>query len=175
MQSMELSAEHRRFLLVDQGVGPMAINFLLNGVIAWLLFHSTELVPLWGQSSIASDTLATAFILPLATCLIVSRIVAWQVSSGRVPPLSSPATARFVSLLARRPPLHRGAVLGLAAVLLGAVPVIGWFAVGGPDELTLASFLWFKASFAAVLAAIVTPIIGWVALVTCSRASIAAW
>ena len=37
---MLLARDHRRFLIVDQGVGPTVVNFLLNAGIAWLMFRS---------------------------------------------------------------------------------------------------------------------------------------
>ncbi len=157
---MDISSEHRRFLIVDQGVVPTVYNFFLNGFIAWLLFRSAESVPLWGRSSIVVDTLATAFILPLATCIIVSYIVARQVSTGRISPIPEPATTPVVAWLAAHTPVQRGAALGLAGIVVAAIPVFLWFAIGGPKELALSSFLLFKASFAAALAVIVSPVIG---------------
>jgi hypothetical protein len=157
-----LSREHRRFLLLDQSVGPMVINFLLNGAIAWVVFRSAQSVPLWGQTSIAADTLATAFILPVMTSLIVSRLVRWQVRSGQLSPL--PASQALSSMWGRRSSLHRGAVLGAVAVVLAAAPVVVLFAAIGPAELERWRFIWFKAGFAAALGALVTPLIAWWAL-----------
>lgn len=165
---MTLSAAHRRFLVIDQGVAPALFNLALNAGIAWLLFRTAQVVPLWGQSSIAGDTLGTAFILPFMTALIVSRMVSGQVSRGRVPPLPRRPASGLFARLAASPPWRRGALLGLAGVLVGALPVVGYFAWAGPQQLGLHAFLWFKASFAAVLAAVVTPPIGWAALVAAS-------
>jgi hypothetical protein len=165
---MTLSPAHRRFLLVDQGVAPAVFNLLLNAGIAWLLFRSVAVVPLWGQSSIAGDTLGTAFILPFATALIVSRMVRGQVVQGRIPPLAEPPADGFMARFAARAPWRRGAVLGVAGVLGAALPVVAFFSLAGPSEMALHSFLWFKAGFAALLAAAVTPLIGWAALVSAS-------
>lgn len=165
---MTLSARHRRLLWLDQGIGSAVFNFLLNAGIAWLLFHSAEVVPLWGQSSIAGDTLATAFILPLLTSLIVSRMVAGQVAAGHIPPLAGPPGSRFLALLAGRGALGCGLLLGAAGMLAAATPVILWFQWAGPRALDLGAFLWFKASFAAALAAVVTPVIGLAALLRAS-------
>jgi hypothetical protein len=161
---MTLSPEHRRFLIVDQGVGATVINFLLNGGIAWALFHSVAYVPLWGQSSIAGDTFATAFLLPLLTCLIVTRIVHRQVASGHLLPLAVAPKLSAMQLLISLSTLRRGMLLGIGGVVLAALPTVLWFVWAGPSEVSLGSFLWFKASFAAVLAAGVTPLIAWLAL-----------
>jgi hypothetical protein len=65
-----LTPAQRRFVLLDDGVGAFVVNLLLNGAIAWLLFRKATHVPMWGQSSIADDTIVTAFLLPAITCLI---------------------------------------------------------------------------------------------------------
>lgn len=163
---MALSREHRRFLIVDQGVGATVVNFLLNGAIAWSLFRSAVRVPLWGESSIAGDTIVTAFLLPLLTCLIVTRIVHRQLAGGHVLPLAEAPRSGALQRLASLSTLRRGLILGLAGVVVAALPTVLWFASAGPPELARDSFLWFKASFAAVLAAGVTPLIAWLALMS---------
>jgi hypothetical protein len=164
VEAMALSPEHRRFLIVDQGVGAAVVNFLLNGGIAWLLFHSMAHVPLWGQSSIAGDTIATAFLLPLLTCLIVTRVVRRQIAGGRVSSLAATPASAVLQSLASLSTLRRGVFLGLGGVVFAAIPTILWFATLGPPQLSQESFLWFKASFAAVLAVGFTPLIGGLAL-----------
>lgn len=161
-----LSREHRRFLVRDQIFGSIVVNFLLNAGIAWVTFRSVEAVPLWGTSSIAADTLGTAFILPLLTSIIVSRLVWMDVRRGRLPPL--PAAATFASPWPRRSSASRGALVGAVAMVAAAVPVVAVFALAGPTELRTAPFIWFKAGFAAALGAFVTPLLAWWAL---SRAS----
>jgi hypothetical protein len=161
-----ISREHRWFLIVDQGIGPIVVNLLLNGVIAWVMFRSARAVPLWGQSSIAADTLATAFILPLLTSLIVSRVVRYQVRRGRLAPLA--VSQGFSSRWARRASWQRGAALGVAAVVLTAVPVVVLLSLTGPMEMGLWRFVWFKAAFAAGLGVLVTPLLGWWALASAS-------
>src|SRR5215475_6435530 len=117
---MELSDRHRRFLLLEQGAIPTVFNLLLNGLIAWGLFRSSPAVPLWGESSLGVDLLATAFLLPFLTCLIVSSLVARHVRSGKVPPLplGQPPHSHWF----QRSPSTRGLLLGVAGVLFGAAP-----------------------------------------------------
>ena len=38
-------AAHRRYLLIEQGIGAAIFNLLLNGVIAWFAVRSLERVP----------------------------------------------------------------------------------------------------------------------------------
>ena len=157
-----LSREHRRFLILDELAGSILINFPLNAGIAWALFRSKASVPLWGTSSIAADTIVTAFVLTVATALLATRYARAQVVSGKLPPV--PISEIRSSAWLQRSSLVRGTILGCVAIVLAAAPVIGAFAIAGPRELPLASFIWFKATFAAVLGAVVTPLVGWWAL-----------
>ena len=167
-----LAPDHRRFLVIDQGVGPTIFNFLLNAGIAWLMFRSAATVPMWGQSSIAGDTIATAFILPFLTCLIVGKVVAHQVGHGRVRAL--PEGDLPPSSLAFRASYQKGVLLGIACVVVTAIPVVWLLSQYGLSELQRGHFILFKATFAGILGGLVTPLIGWWALMNVSRRTRAA-
>jgi hypothetical protein len=155
-----MNAIHRRYLILEHGVGSAVINFFLNGLIAWLMFRSQANVPLWGQMSIAGDTIGTTFFLPFFTCLMVTRLARGHVRSGRIPHLSWHRTSH--PLLSRLPAttLRRAIMLGVACLLLIAPPAVAALVGAGWVDLPLWRFITFKATFAAGLAAIVTPIIG---------------
>lgn len=165
---MALSDRHQRFLVVEQGAVPTLFNLVLNGAIAWALFRSATHVPLWGESSLGVDLLATGFLLPFLTCLIVSAIVARHVRDGKVPPLPAaqlPLTGWF-----QRSSLSRGLLLGAAGVLFGALPIVWALSLAQAQPLAVHSFVTFKAVWAAMLALLVTPVVGWWALANASRA-----
>ena len=168
---MELSDRHRRFLLLEQGAIPTVFNLLLNGLIAWGLFRSSPAVPLWGESSVGVDLLATAFLLPFLTCLIVSSLVARHVRSGKVPPL--PLAQLPHSHWFQRSSSTRGLLLGVAGVLFGAAPIVWALSLGQAQPFPVPSFVVFKAVWAAMLALMVTPVVGWWALANASRAQAA--
>jgi len=166
---MALSGRHQRFLIIEQGAVPTVFNFALNGAIAWALFRTAEGVPLWGESSLGVDLLATAFLLPFLTCLIVSGIVARHVRDGKVPPLPReqlPNTGWF-----ERSALQRGLALGAAGVVFGAVPLVWALTLAQAQPLAVPAFVTFKAAWAAMLALLVTPVVGWWALANASRTS----
>ena len=108
--------------------------------------------------------LGTTFLLPFITCLVVTRLARGMVEKGKLPPLAWRRTDH--ATLGRLParPVTRGLVLGLAG-LIAFAPVVVWsFAALEVRDLGLWSFVAFKALFAAVLAAIFTPLIAMLAL-----------
>jgi len=164
---MELSDRHRRFLLVEQGAIPSVFNLVINGLIAWALFRSVPAVPLWGESSVGVDLLATAFLLPFLTCIIVSGLVARHVRSGKVPPL--PIEQLPLSRWFERSSTARGMLLGAGALVFGAAPLVSVLSLGQAQPIPVSSFVAFKAVWAAMLALLVTPVVGWWALAHASR------
>ena len=83
-----MSPAHRRFLVLEQGVGSVVVNLAINGAVAFLMFRGAASVPLWGQQSIAGDTVGTTFLLPFITCLVVTKLARAQVRAGRVAPFA---------------------------------------------------------------------------------------
>ncbi len=162
-----LSREHRRFLVVDQLIGAAVVNFVINAGLAWLLFRRSPSVAMYASPGIAIDTTVTALVLPLVTALVAAFVVRLRVGRGELPPL--PLSATHDSAWSRRSTLRRGALLGVAAVVFAALPTVGAFALAGVGRLPLARFLWFKASFAAAVGMLVTPPLGWWALLDASR------
>jgi len=164
---MKISDQHWRFLLIEQGAAPTLFNLLLNGLIAWFLFRSVESLSLWGEPSVGIDLLVTAFLLPFLTCVIASAVAVRQVRSGKIPPLPS----EYRSLLAgwfRRSSLVGGIFFGIAGVIFAATPVILALDLAQAQAFSVSSFVIFKAVWAALLAMLVSPLIGCWALVNAS-------
>jgi hypothetical protein len=147
-----LTPEQRRFLLLDNGVGPFFANLLINGAIAWLLWRHAAYVPRWGQSSIAGDTIATSFLLPAITCLIVTPIARGRVRSGRLP-AAADAGWRWIP----HNMWWRALLIGFVCLLVLAPLTISILTAIGVDRLTPWEFVYFKANFAAVEGGLVTP------------------
>jgi hypothetical protein len=155
---MDLSEKHRSWLLREQVIAPAAINFVLNAGIAWLVFRARGVVPLWGEGGIAIDAIATLFLLPFLTCLIVTPLVRRAVGAGKLPPLD--AAIGLPQAIERLPRalLSRAAVLGMVGVLAGAPLVLGAVAVAG-GALSVPTLVLSKGVYTAALAALVGPII----------------
>jgi hypothetical protein len=156
-----VSPEQRRYLLLEQGIGAGVFNVALNAGIAWAMFRGLETVPLWGQQSIAGDTIGTAFMLPFLTTLIASRVVRGHVRRGRVAAMSwADGAARFVPRRLSR----RGALLGIVCLVAVALPAAAALGALGVERMSFGTFITFKALFAGVLATAVTPLVARAAL-----------
>ncbi|MEO0769888.1 MAG: hypothetical protein AAFY72_10720 [Cyanobacteria bacterium J06649_4] len=158
---MGLSARHRQFLTIDQCAIPTAINLVANGLICYLLNRSVTLFPLWGASSVAVDLLATAFLLPFLLCVISSKSVAKMATSGKLPPIP---LAQYPLDIFRLSPLKRGLGLGAAGIIFAGAPILMALSLGGSQGFALMPYVIFKGVWAALVAAVVSPLVGWWAL-----------
>jgi hypothetical protein len=166
-----MSDAHRHYLIVEQGVGAGVVNLLLNGIIAWALFRHLTVVPLWGQESVAGDTVATCFLLPFITCLIVSGLAQREVARGR---FAAPEWCRASHPILGRLPAGRflrGVAFGAACVILIAPVTLVGLSAAGFDQVHFWRFIIFKALYAGFLGAAVTPIIALCALGDLSSAA----
>ena len=159
---MNLSDRHRHLLQIEQGLFAGLINVVFNGAIAWLLMRSHREIPLWGETSMGVDLLATGFLLPFFTCLIVSRIVRSQVRQGKIPALE----AHHVGPrgLHRHSILKRALLLGVVGVVFASGPLVAILALAQASPVAVLSFVSFKAVWAGLLAMALSPIIAWWAL-----------
>lgn len=155
---------HRRYLILEQGLGAVLINFVLNFAIAWAAFRGMAAVPMWGTQSIAGDTIGTSFVLPFLTCLIVTPLARREVSRGRLPAFERGRADVSVLGLLPTTTFRRALVLGAAATVLFAPIAILVFHSAGLGGVDAGTFVWVKAAYAGGLAGIVTPLIAASAL-----------
>ena len=163
---MDLAQPHRHLLRVEQCFGAGVVNVVINAAFAWLLMRSLVEIPLWGEVSMGGDLLATGFILPFATCMIVSRIIRGQVKSGKLPPLTS--TQIGASGLHQKSILSRGLIMGVLGLIFAAAPLVALLSLADAQPVALLSFVGFKAIWAGLFAMVVSPFIAWWALAAAS-------
>lgn len=139
----------------QQVVGAVVVNWLFNAGLAWLVFRQLPRVPLFGASSIVGDTLGTALLLPL--CLSLLAMPAFRSMLARRVVLLPQSGIRRLPL--PQQPLLLGLALGLLAALTLAPLALGLLAWLEVRSMAFADFLLFKAGFAALLAALITPLV----------------
>lgn len=164
---MNLSEEHRRFLLVEQCAIPTAINLVANGLIAWLLNRSVATVPIWGGGSVTLDLLATSFLLPFIVCLAVTPGVKKKVKSEKLSPISPSQLPIFQWY--KRSLWRRAIFIGSLGVIFAGIPVVWMLSIAQAQPIPMMSFVVFKGFWAAAIASLITPIVGWWALANASR------
>ncbi len=156
-----MSEEQRRFIWF-QVIAAALFNLVLNGVIAWLMFHGAPPMPMWARGpSVGFDTVGTSFFLPLITCLVLTKVVRGQVAAGKAPALAASPTVALWRWLPHGT-LARGAVIGLTCALsIGPATAVALQGAGFA-LMTGLQIVWFKALYGAALAALVTvPITHW--------------
>ena len=163
---MELSDRHRHFLRIEQGLVPGLFNVVINGLIAWLILRAHARIPLWGEPSVGVDLLATGFLLPLLTCVIVSNLIAGQVRKGKLPPLAPHQIA--TRGWHHSTSLKRGLFLGVVGVVVAAGPIVVALEIAHAQPIALYAFVGFKAIWAGLFAALLSPLIAWWALAEAS-------
>jgi hypothetical protein len=152
-----VSPAQRRFLLLEQGVGAGVVNFLINAGIAWLLVRGRSEMPLWGQQSIAGDTIATSLILPFVTSLVVTALARRQLRSGAIVPLGWTRETHPALRCLPAGTAGRGLVLGVACVAILAPAALLLLRALGVERMSPGGFVGFKAAFAALAGMLVTP------------------
>jgi hypothetical protein len=165
---MHLSDRHRSFLIIEQSVFAGLINVVINGGFVWLLMRDQDTIPLWGDPSMGNDLLATGFLLPFITCMIVSRLVRHQVMTGRLPALE-PDQIRPLGIH-RRSVWTRSLLVGVLGVVFFAAPIVTILDLAQASPVPFGAFLVFKSIWAGLFAMVVSPVIGWWALAAASSA-----
>jgi hypothetical protein len=158
----ELTAEHRRWLLINAVLVTAVINGAISAFIAWVLSASEDEIPLWaaplvGGPSTIVDTVATLFILPFITTLILTTVAWHEMRQGKLAPLLIDRNTD--PLLARMPPkrARRGVYFGvLTVVLLAPVSVVLLVAFDFGD-ISVGDFVLYKTIFGILLGLVVTP------------------
>jgi hypothetical protein len=172
--TVALSVAHRSYLVREQVITPALVNCALNGIIAWLMFRSRPSIPVWGGGGLVFDTIATLFLLPFLTCLIVTPLIRRGVAGGKVPPLAWRAADHAV--LAYLPPSvwGRGAAIGGCAVVAGFPIILGGLSLAGIAHLAPLNVVALKGVYTAMLAGLVGPVIALCAISDASPAAAAA-
>jgi hypothetical protein len=163
-----MTPELKRYLFVEQPLGAFVVNFILNAAIAWAVCRGMTAVPLWGQTSVAGDTIATCFILPFLSVLIATPLVRGDVRRGKLSPASLRAEAVARLRLPQSVPT-RALVVGLGGLVVAAPLAVLSLVVAGVTQVPMPGFIWAKAAFAAGLGAALAPTIAMAGIADTGR------
>ena len=167
----ELNSEQRRWIVFNALLVTTLINFVLNAGFAWLSVRGQHSVPLWalnGTPSTITDTVGTFFFLPVITCLIFTRVIWWQLRSGRLAPLRGEVVPPVLARLPRQR-LKRGLALGGISIAVLTPPAVVVLVATDFGGVSTGTFVLYKAVLGVVLGALVTPVIAVLAMADLRR------
>ena len=156
----QLTPAHKRFLVRDAILIAAVANAALNALFAWLFTLDEHEIPqakapLVGGPSVLVDSVATCFVLPFITTLVITTVIWGEMRAGHLTKVPRAAG----SLLDRLPRtrLRRATVVGLLCMLvLGPISAAGVLLFDYGD-ISVGEFIAYKAVFGIVLGTIVTP------------------
>jgi hypothetical protein len=155
--AIKLSKSHKLYLLIEQLAVPAILNLLINGFIGWLTFRHSEAINIWTSASIGNDLLLTGALLPFIMSMINARLVAGKVHKGKIAPF--PKDDINSDGWHNRSILLRSLLLSAFGLLFFTVPTIFIVMQIWAEPISLWDFVIFKGIWAAILAAIVSPVI----------------
>ena len=160
-----LTPAHRRFLIRDALLIAAVVNGALNALIAWLFTLDEKEIPLAkaplvGGPSVLVDTVATCFILPFLTTLVITTIIWKEMRDGHLTKLPRPPDSFAARLPDTR--LRRATWVGLICLaIFGPICAIGVLLFDYGD-ISVGEFVLYKTIFGIVLGAMVTPLIAMI-------------
>jgi hypothetical protein len=140
------------------------VNAALSALIAWLFtFSEDEIplteVPLIGGPSVLVDTVATCFVLPFLTTLLITTVIWGEMRKGHLTKLPRPLGSFAERLPKTR--LRRATRIGLICLaVFGPLSAAGVLLFDYGD-ISVGEFVLYKAIFGVVLGVTVTP---WIAM-----------
>ena len=159
---MALSA--RAHFALTQQIVPGTINALLNAAFAWWLHGTKDALHLWADPAYAGDLIATGFLLPSITWLILRPLLQSQARKGKAPALAGIPTPWLARWIPDR--LWAGAVvIGLLGIVLvggGTIVVLQLF---GAPSFSGAGYTAFKGLYGGLFSFVLQPAMVFAALV----------
>ena len=148
---------------ISQQLTPGLINGLINGLIAWSMHRHTAALGLWTQGAYATDLIATGFLLPAISWLILRPLIGRQFKQGTAPQLETLPPPKLMKFMPTG--FWTGTlVIGLMGmILVGGVSVVLLQLLGSPD-IVGSDYAWFKGLFGMLLTLVLQPTMVFVAM-----------
>ena len=87
MISLHEAKEYKKFVFIENGIGPFVSNIFINGTITYFVFKNVMEGSLPKQS-ILIDLISTGFLLPFITVYLAKLVIKKQVDKGKLKPIS---------------------------------------------------------------------------------------
>lgn len=131
-------------------------NAVFNGLAAWYLLKNKEWMPVWGNSGIAVDIVATAAILLFIVALILIPLNASKKRKGKAPAFSWDASNRLHRVTQCMPGklvARAFCFAGVGIVLVAPVSLLP-YVVFGIEGMSGADYAIVKGVWAGIMAAV---------------------
>lgn len=150
---MTISLNYR--FLINLSVWLVLATALLSTMYLLVLDHHAELVPLWGQTSMATDLIAFSFVVGFLLCFVATKLTHRAIKHKKVLPLHWHLKSQ--TLIDRLPKqlVHRSFMLGLAGVVLSCLSLL-LFRLREIEQVPYEQYLLFFVVHAVSLAGGVT-------------------
>jgi hypothetical protein len=164
-----VSADHRRWLVINAILITALVNAALNALVAWGSAAGEDEIPLWaaplvGGPSTITDTVGTFFILPLLTTLAITTVIWHELHAGRLERLSLAAGTDAILRRLPKRRFRRGLYFGALSTLIFAPAAVIVLVAIDFGDISVGDFVLYKAIFGVLLGLVVTPVIGVAAL-----------
>jgi hypothetical protein len=162
----KLTPAHRRFLWRDAVLIAAIANGVLNAFFAWLFTLGEDEVPkatapLVGGTSVLVDTVATCFVLPFLTTLVITTVIWGELRNGHLTRIPRAQSSLVDRLRHRR--LRRATIIGLLCLFVFGPMSALLLVLFDYGDISVGEFVLYKAIFGIVLGAVVTPLIAMLA------------
>jgi hypothetical protein len=149
-----MKPEHKKYILT-QMVWSAGINFIINGLAAWLIYKKYTSIPLLGDTSISMDAIFTVVILTFINVPLVAAGILKLLYEKKLPRFESRKTMPpALRWLVRHIWVFDLIVTVLLAITLPLI-IVGKLELLHVNQMSFWFFVFYKAVFAALLAALV--------------------
>lgn len=140
-----------RFILREACIGAV-LNAMLSYGVFWLLFRGASRIPVRGFGNFLFDFLPQGFMVALMSAFVPGLLARRAIARGQFP-----GTQTAFAMLPRALPA-KAVVLGLAAVVVLSLPMIGVVAAFGGEMIDWTTASALKMAFGAGVSLAITPI-----------------
>jgi hypothetical protein len=157
-----MTPKQRFFVFVQNGIGAIVVNAVINGALGWAAVRGLETFPTW--SGAAPDLAGTVFGVGFGTCLGVPFATRLDLRKGKLDALAPSPELR--ARIARLPSgaFKRALTGGLLSLAVFFPIAAALLALVGAPSFTPHAYLTLKIVFSAIQGAIITPPVAYLAL-----------